>query len=442
MGRPRKSTPPPETIDEGSVAVAVENPPDRGGFDFQRGSQRFSDPEEFRRFCEEYPSKQATVTYVYRIWPAINREQTGHTDSRLEKVTSATENAPPGGVVTADYLARVWGSGIYLLMFNDLNNRHSQVAKCQVEINDPFLPPNIDPAELVLSGPKGEKNAPVIARYLQLGWTLVESRNDLIPGSFKQLVPPAPDKRSSDPPAAPVPAAPAVAPLTGQVVLDAATFQRLMAAQASPPAAPAAPGIETVFAIADRIRTASQPPPAGSSGLGEIMKYIELLKMMGWAPPGAAAAAPAVESGGSIASQVLTALTHAPAILRELRMFSSPAPQASPQAPAPIAAAAAPDDEDEDLDLAEDDIMIPDLGSLMAIGKQAIDAYTSGQRGEAFAALLLEQHEPVFRWLRSIGKAQVLAYLSSAPGMSERIAAAPGQFEAWVTQFFSFRVPQ
>jgi hypothetical protein len=444
MGRPRKATPAPESIDEGPVAVAVEDPLDRGGFDFQRGSQRFSDPEEFRRFCEEYPSKQATVTYVYRIWPAINRQQTGHSDSSLEKVTSATENAPPGGIVTADYLSRVWGSGIYHLMFNDLNSRHSQVAKCQVEINDPFLTPNIDPAELVLSGPKGEKNAPVIARYLQLGWSIAESRNDLIPGSFKQLVPPASDKRA-DPPPAPAPAAPAGAPLSGQVTLDAATFHRLLAAQAAPPAAPAAPAIETVFAIADRIRASSAPAPMAAGGLEELERYIGLLKTMGWAPPGAAAAAPPVESAGSLVSQVLTVLTHAPAILRELRMLgggpaavaaADPAPVPAP-APAP-ARDSAFDEYGED----ESDVMIPDLGSLMSIGKQAIDAYAGGQRGDAFAALLLTQNEPVLRWLRSIGQEQALQYLSSAPGMAERIAAAPGQFEAWIAQFFSFRAPQ
>jgi hypothetical protein len=149
-------------------------------FDFESSFQRFTDPETFVEFCQLYPKPEGVITYLYRLQPVIDREQIGSKDTSIDKVT--------GEVVDTEWLGRKWGSGRYLCLFNDSSRPANlqQVAKCVIDVEDPTLAPVLDPAELVIN----EKNAAVIAKYLNLGWTIVDKTNELKPNGFRQLVAP------------------------------------------------------------------------------------------------------------------------------------------------------------------------------------------------------------------------------------------------------------
>ena len=425
-------------------------------FDFSRSGQRFANFDDFQRFCRAYPQRQAVVTYIYRLWPAIDLRQVGRTDSALEKVTAGGEGCPADGVVTHEYLLRTWGSGLYNLMFNDMNrSKYGQIAQCQVTVDDVQSDPVLDPATLVISGPKGERNQPVIQRYIGRGWSIVERQNGIIQGAFRQLVP-APSGSEVSAAAAPPPVPAAVG--GPQVVLDAAFLRGLVSPQV--PAQPASLGVDKVFEISERIAKmaslgAAVRNPDPADPLAQIERYTSVMKALGWTPPGLApvpAAAP-VESGGG---NIMSVIMKLPDLLRELRMTAqllmpmpnAPVPPPSPVAPAPQVSAAAvateasePEMEDEEYE--EETVIIPDLGTLIAVGNLAKESFRTGTAGDVIARQLYEDAEkrPVLLWLRSLGKEPVLNYLRTAPGMDKMVARNPSGFAQFIEELFSWAIP-
>ncbi len=441
---PRRKTDPtppnPEPTTAGEPAIE---------YDYATGNQRFARIEEFVRFGRGYPQRQALVAYLYRLEPKIDRRQVGLNESCLEKVTSATIGCPDG-IPDENYLLERWGSGTYQLSLNDLSwSGWARRAICTVTIEDPEREPILDPGELIISGPKSVPNQPVIARYLARGWTIVEARNDLIDGAFKQLAPPMSARAvQTVPDPVPPPATQAAGTLpAGYVMLDAASAARLLGAP-QPAAGPDLPMFKTVFELADRISTRAPAAPADVGGFAQLRESIALLQSLGWNAPGQPAVAAASDSGGSWLENLVMKL---PEIFREGRLLlqglaSMPATAAVAQQqqmnPAPEPAAIEPD-EDFDEDEEAEQMLVPDLGALMQLGQRAVTAFEQGVTGERFAADLYRESNmrPLVEWLRSMDPSQVIHYLSQAPGLAGQVGPDRSRFEQWVYQFFQFQPP-
>lgn len=227
----------------------------------------------------------------------IDREQLNSRDTSIEKVT--------GAVVDADYLLTKWGSGKYLLLFNDSNRPQSaqQVAKCTIELNDPTLPPMADPGELVVSHPD---NRAIVNRYLSQGWTVKQVSNQLKPNGFEQLTPPA------APASAETVAVQSLAEIArsgaAQLPAGAVVIDRDMLRELLGNARKGGGDLERAFQIADRLKPAdtsgklldraiealmrrpepaAAPPPAASSGVETLRATMAFLRdEMGWQPAG------------------------------------------------------------------------------------------------------------------------------------------------------------
>ena len=113
-----------------------------------RSTRKQLAPEQFFRAVREYPEKDGTCTYIYRVWPVI--------DKKLEDEKAKTYIDKVAEPIDEAYLLKHWGSGDFSLKFTDENKPrgHTQVCQTLVHLWDPEIPPVIeDYAELVLEAP-------------------------------------------------------------------------------------------------------------------------------------------------------------------------------------------------------------------------------------------------------------------------------------------------
>ena len=430
-------------------------------FDFETPFQRFNDPDAFAQFCAGYPKPEGTITYVYRLQPAIDRQQTENKDTAIEKVT--------GEVVDPEWLSRKWGSGLYLCMFNDSSRPTAtqQVAKCKIEIDDPTLAPVLDPAELVVN----EKNSAVIAKYLNLGWTIVEKTNDLKPNGFKQLVPPAPAAKGGN---AEGVLAETVRDLAmsrdngvpaNAMVIDRDVLNLLLSRNKG-----GEDDLTRAFAIAERLR-----PPEDKTTQVLLAKMADALFERA-KNPAAPVAPPAVDpvaqlrttmqflrdemgwGGGSTAGKsaagVWDAIAALPGILQHgsnllgnlvrLRMVAPAGQTEFFPVPASLPVTAAPGPEVHDavpVPETEDPMLNPlKLQAMIALGRQAVAAFEAGTAGDDFAETVCAnpESEAVYDDLLRMGKPGILAALSMVPGLSEKLEPRRAEYEAWLDAFLSY----
>ncbi len=438
-------------------------------FDFSASHQRFNDIELFARFCRAYPTPEGAITYVYRLSPVIDREQLNSRDTSIEKVT--------GAVVDADYLLSKWGSGKYLLLFNDSNRPQSaqQVAKCTVEVNDPTLPPMVDPGELVVSHPD---NRAIVNRYLNQGWTVKQSSNQLKPNGFEQLTPPA------APASAETVAVQTLSELArgasaqlpaGAVVIDRDMLRELLANRRA-----GGDDLERAFAIADRLKPAdtsgklldraidalmrrpepaAAPAPAASSGVETLRATMQFLRdEMGWQPAaGGSGGGSLVPSGvwgmlGNALSQLAMGFGQAlamrymapvPGVSASANEFSTGGSVVSGGSPTPIASSplSAPNPMEE-----SSSVMNPaKIQQLIALGKAAIAAFQSGQSGDEFAEQFSQSspaNDALYTDLLEMGRDEILGYVGMMPGAAELVGPRRAEIEAWLDDFLAYGAPE
>jgi hypothetical protein len=407
-----------------------------GEFDYTASFQRFTQPESFSKFCLGYPNPGNAVTYVYRLAPKIDREQSNNRETAIEKVAGET--------VDYDYLARKWGSGRYMLLYNDLARPRDlqQVAKCTIEIDDPLLPPELDPAELVVS----DRNAAVISRYLNMGWTIVETTNDLKPTPFKQLAPPSAGNAAD------------------KVLAETVQKLALQGAERRPNGGDE---LEVAFKIADRLKPAEDklstgllyklidvvltrqnpapvaPPPSDSvATLRTTMQFLR--EEMGWSPAAGETAGTSILGGGAMkllelaVSQMAVGFGQAlatrfgPAVLAPAPVLeSSPATVGNMPQPEPVMPEV----------VREDPMLNPvKLKALIAVGQSAVDAFDRGVSGDDFAEWLCSKPETatVYDDLVSMGKQGILGALSVVPGLAEKLAPKRAAYEEWLDDFLAY----
>jgi hypothetical protein len=389
--------------------------------------------------------------------PAINRNQVGIKDSNIQIIP---------GPVDLDALLELHGSGSYHLKFNDQNRKPAQRAKCTVTLEDPTRPPNLNPAELVIPAPAKSTNDAVLARYLNMGWTVAEKTNDLLPSGFRTLVPPAA-------------AAPAAAGASGvdkalvdllrdnlaaRAAAQGSDFDRALVLAKQIQAPPDPVTARLAQATIDRI-TAPPPPPPAAAAPVDPFEHIERMgrffTSMGWAPPGQAAAAAPASDGGSLIETIKALpklLEHGTKFLTQLMTFRMMAaagqvpaapglggmvPAFAPAAAAPLAAA--PEDEGEEGEEVEEgeegeeDAMLAQL-KLIEVGKMALGSIQSGQTGDQFAASLLasKKYRLVYLDLVDAGREGIEQYLALIPGMAAKIAPYRSRVDPWLTSFLAY----
>ena len=102
-------------------------------------------PDEFWRVTHTYPDRRATVYYLYRLWPKIDRKLAGSETALLDKQLEMDE----------DYIERVHGGGEYEVYFRDENRRGQGVKTSPaVCIDATKVFPVVNQAELVIGHPK------------------------------------------------------------------------------------------------------------------------------------------------------------------------------------------------------------------------------------------------------------------------------------------------
>ncbi len=457
--------------------VPIDEPTE---FDFSASFQKFNDPEQFARFCRQYPNPEATVTYVYRLWPAIDREQVGLKDSAIAKVT--------GAVVDADYLLQHFGSGKYHLKFNDANRPANlqQVARTNVEIHDPTEPPIVDPRELVVND---ERNAGIVSKYMQLGWTVTEQQNELKPKGFQALAPAAAATGSSG---AEKVLAETVQSLaleraqanslpSGAVVVPREVFDALLARvqgaggdntlekafeiadRLKPPAAADSATHKLLDKMADALLARASSTPVAGGAMSELRSTMQFLREeMGWSPGGAGSS-----DAAGFMGMFTEVLKHAAAAFGQAMAmrFMTPMPAAAPggtpamagipsgipglpvggldpshaaplrpaPAPGPAAAAAAHPVQGDDVNKL----------ALMNVGMSALQAFNAGVSGDDFAEKLCDDPntEALYDLLYNMGRDEIVKRLESVPGLAEQLAPRRAELLAWLDAFLSYNEP-
>jgi hypothetical protein len=414
------------------------------------------DPAAFEAFCRAYPAPNPAgmVSYVYRLAdPKIDRAQTGHAENYLEKLA--------GEIVTADVVARAWGSGRFMLIYCDTARaQHQQVAKCTFSIDDPHLEPVVDPAEIVIC----DQNARWVSKYKALGWT-VETRTSGSGREFQQLVPPAKAAATGGPDQVLAQTVKELAlqqraePAANSVVIDRELFNLLLKQSGSG----RDDSLERAFAIADRLkpnenvtatlvtkladlvmkeRNPHIAPPPGADPITQLRTTAEFLKELGWAAPGAAAgrgaswidaiaALPGIlQHGATLLSQLVALQMRAPAGAVD-RDVSPASARPAVLAPGPEPAAAP----------VNGDPMNPlKLQAMMDVGRRAIAAFEAGVAGDDFAEQLCQspETESIYDDLLAMGRDQIVNALAMVPGLDAKLAPRRAEYVAWLDSFLAY----
>ncbi len=405
---------------------AVQTPAEEK-LDFSKSLQKLK-PESFFRFIGEYPAKEGTSTYVYRVLPKIDRELAGIHTTNIDISTAPLDE---------DYLLRKHGSGRYHLKFSDANRPRglTEVAKTTVEVWDPMVDPIINPVELLVSAPE---NDVWVRKFLSRGWTVED-------GKLQQ------------------PASGSDAGVLAKTVSDMA--ERMAARPAESETATALVNraldvlsrenrgrgdeLERAFQIAERLRPAADPaqvqllklltdiatdrarPAEQPNPLSQLKETAAFLRELGFGRGGQAAP----PAGSSWQDLGIALLTYGPQILAQFAAMRGPNVVGMPPGPA---AAAVPGS----VPANGGDVLNPmDLNAMMEVGRDALDAFERGIDGDDFAHALVCRNragEQLYVKLSSMGKDGVLSALSMVPGLAQQLAPRRAELETWLESFMKY----
>lgn len=414
--------------------------------DFLTSNQRLP-PQDFFRFCAEYPNKEGISVYVYRIQPVIDRGRAGIPTRYIDLVA---------GPIEETYLLRTWGSGKYQLCLSDASKpKGARMANTVIEIWDSNVEPVLNPQELC---PDERGNDRWLQKYFAQGWTLEEVTHPISGRNISRLR--APDRGGDGGSAA-----------LGQTVEK--LVDRLTERRQEPANNPVmselislirekgtsqADVLKQAFDIADRLKPQTDPvqvqllktlgelvmkqasgAPAAPAPdpIAHLKQTMELLKDLG------------VGNGGGTSGSWMELVGALPGILqggaqflRELSGFKTTGqviqmPGAAPPPPS-------------DLIPAADSAAPPEAGmfnvqALMAVGKDAIDAFERGISGDDFAHALVcrsRDGEQLYAMLFNMGQEGIISAVSMVPGLAARLEPRRAELEAWLDAFLEYGKPE
>jgi len=426
--------------------------------DFERPSVQTFDAETFFRYSAQYPNREGTATYVYRLKPKIDRSLSGQTVAYI-----AVESQP----VTLDYLRDNFGSGSYQLQFVDNNKPRGtqQRAKTSLDLEEPNFPPVLNPGELDLDA---LGVGPLADRYLSSGWVVqdfqqVQKSGRTVPR--RRLVPVNP----AGPGAAtvlPVESAPApggtvaanaalgaMAPLMGLVDKFLALTQ------------PKSDVVETAFKIAERLKPAPAPDAIGlmkavidvagamngrglapaappQSPLAMVKELADAAKALGFKPPGGGGSngvnwgdtvssifesLPGILSGGAQLLNGIAVIRFGPSIAGRLPTVNMPAAAGG-----------------EVAEQSGGSVQRPAKEQLASVGKRALQSFLGGQSGDDFAESLVNAggaDESVYEYAAGLGVEGLLKFMDSTGALQVVPADKVSAMREWVTDFVAYNTP-
>lgn len=455
--------PVPETVGSASVNL----PPLEGLLDRLNKNLQ---SDQFFRVTREYQPRNGTTTYVYRLWPVIDRRlgplgpnSTSYIDKTAEPITD--ENC----------LLRKFGSGEYSVCFTDSNRPRGQTQICRTKLSlrHEELPPVLDLSELVLGDPLNksyidglrargvavggddEENMrpadPVTAQMTEVAAEVIrehmktkKSSGSDIPSAAIDVMADA-SRRAVEMAAAgndPAKIVQMLVSLHGMFGADkhggqAELLRLLMEQQAK--------NHELVLATVQ-----SRGNPAGNGILGsveELIKLQSLLDRMGGR-----------RGGGSWVSELIPAL---PAIVGPIAQAialaasrSHPVPLPHPQAPANASPVAVPAPAPSTPGIGVGNlIQMPspvshpqtdatfafDDATLLAIGAQVAGAMSRGVSGDQFADSICSMgYEAIYDRAADAGRDAIVGELMRLPELATMFAPVRPQLEAFIDQFISY----
>jgi hypothetical protein len=433
-----------KTARKSSVAGSQAMADAPASFDYGGIFQRFNNLKDFGDFQRGYPNKGATICFVYRVVPVINRKQVGITENSIEKVV--------GDVVDEAYLIARWGSGKYHLKFNDSNRpqKLQQVALCTCRLQDPTAPAVYDPAELVVGDPE---NSAEVSRFLGMGWTIVETTNEKIPDGFRQLVAPG-----AVLPVGAVPVGRSVGDSRAGdgagVTLDRETVRLLMSGRSNGAGGDV---VEQALKLADRLTKSGGDPLAAMAQMAGIIKTLnpasaappdpfaslnamaDVMSKFGWMPPGGA-----VGNGSGmmpLLERVLSQVAMGFGTALAGRLVPGVPPGSdSPAAVAPGLAVAQPGGAvGSGVPVSAPDSGNVALDALQRVANGALVSFEGGVSGDDYAESLCSDPQlvPMYDSVAGMGKPALMAALASVPGLAERLAPKAA-YEAWLDDFIAY----
>lgn len=392
-------------------------------FDFAQVQGRMA-PDSYFAFTASYPKKDQAMEYLYRMWPKIDRKKlSGDQDKYIEKVATP---------FTRHQLMRKWGSGEYLLMFNDQSCRGAvKRAECIVEIDHPDFPAIIEPGTLELDHPK---NKAYVANLRGRGeLPKEESMSNLSEALLNRALTVIEEKDSK----------PVVFPAAPDPLKE----------------------VERIASVAQAMGFVRPGATAAPDPISEIQRIMTVAQAMGFvrpdgAAPVAAFAAPAAKS--SLIADIVPLLREVNAFVAEslpaIRMLlgggagvggpimsnsaQNVGPAAVPfpgQAASPgTASPASADDSENNMNLNFGLIQV-----LQAVGPQALSAFAMGIDGDAFAHGLCKsktgerQYEALFQF----GSEGILEAISVLPNLDQQLSQmgrTKEQLAAFVSEFVQY----
>jgi hypothetical protein len=390
-------------------------------------------PAQFWPAAKAYQPRSGLTYRLFRLWPVIDRELTGHEEHSIDVQTE----------MDSSYVLRTHGSGDYKLFLHDANRPrgHSEVCYTILEINDPSWPPILDYDELVVghkrnqgfieglkarglwparpegrhrggeAGPYAEmaslakavlERAPRESPGMQQGLDLVKKGFEMV--MERELK--APENAEAS-------------PLLLQLMKQ--NHEMVMALVRDRQTAPAAPAaaspVETMnqlMELGERFASLrGEGPRAGpwSSAFASLPQILEaslgvfqtLLAMRG-----------------------LPAAGHAPA--GELRQ---PKSVAAPDTAASVPTGAIP--------------MMPgfDVSTIALIGQDAVAAFQIGVTGDSFAEAVERKYgESVYVQVAALGKQAILAALQAYQQVWAQVQPRLAEIERFIDDFISYGLPE
>jgi hypothetical protein len=130
-----------QTNDANGGAVTVVEPPANGQSE-EKTAPRESRLPVWEFLADEKRDRDGTASWLYRVWPVIDRKQGEHAICKKK------------GRFSRDEILRDFGSGTYSVQVNAGKGR--QLYLETISFRNPDLPPRVDPLEVVVGDPRND----------------------------------------------------------------------------------------------------------------------------------------------------------------------------------------------------------------------------------------------------------------------------------------------
>lgn len=392
-------------------------------------------PDEFWRLCREYPHRAASMVYVWRLRPEIDRTLVGLKHSNIAKWPLDRDDAASESRLLDEH-----GSGLYQLRLNDSNRGQGRitVAMARIEIDRPDRPAVIPPGELVNS----EKNASFINWCRANGmtehlWWEREKEETMSNSAEGIAVQELSDitrellSRDKDRPAAKDPfelalqAQQVFGAGKGDAVGDLVKIMKLMNETRAESGA-------TTQLLMTALLDVMKDRRNESSGLGQVKEILELVNV-------------ARESGGgggdgspwaSFFQGLPAAIAGISQIIGNVVALKTAA-AAAPGGGVPVPFINQPTDTDGGAMPQNGDEQVNLMG-LVKIAHRALAAFMQGVSGDDFAHGVCMMEPELYNMLAGMGKEQMLQILQTQPGVWAQVEPRRAAVEEFLDAFIAY----